>query len=37
VVRKLSAGANVTVEDKGTFKLKGVEDDPILYGVALGD
>lgn len=37
VVRKLSAGANVTFEDKGTFKLKGVEDDPILYGVALGD
>ena len=37
VVRKLSAGANVTFEDKGTFKLKGVEDDSILYGVALGD
>jgi len=37
VVQELSARANVTFEDKGTFKLKGVETDPTLYGVALGD
>jgi class 3 adenylate cyclase len=37
VVRELSAGANVTFEDKGTFELKGVAEDPTLYGVALDD
>ena len=37
VVRELSAGSKVTFEDKGAFELKRVEEDPTLYGVALGD
>ena len=35
VVRELSAGSKVKFEDKGTFELKGVEEDPTLYGVTL--
>ena len=30
-----SAQGEVKFEDKGTFELKGVEEDPTLYGVTL--